>query len=186
MDKSPLAGLYLNGDFELLETTDNLIDYMNHVSFNTNCHNLRKASSRDGKFLVIFKESSALFPTHETITGKDWIEIIDNAQLAQVSNPALTEISTNLKEISKRGADRKDLDDMKKLVINVVGLPDDVKKIYLQRQKKEQITKSDIKKFKNILTIAAGDATNTQLELNFIKLPNRKFIFLIYKDGSIF
>ena len=54
---------------------------------------------------------------------------------------------------------------MKKLVINIVGLPDDVKKIYLQRQKKERITKKDIKKFKNNLNIAAGDATNTKLEL---------------------
>ena len=65
--------------------------------------------------------------------------------------------------MSKHGSDRRDLDDMKKLVINVVGLPDDVKKIYLQQQKKERINKSDINKFINLLTIASRDATNTKL-----------------------
>ena len=128
----------------------------------------------------------ALFPAHDTITGKDWTEILDKAPPATVSDSALNEISTTLKEMSKRGADRKELDDMKKLVIKVVGLPDDVKKIYLQQQKKEKITKSDIKKFKNVLTIAAGDTTNTQIEINFIKWPKGKLNFLIYKDGSIF
>ena len=88
--------------------------------------------------------------------------------------------------MSKHGAERKDLDDMKKLITRVTGLPVDVKKIYLQRQKKEWITKNDIKKFKNNLTVAAGDATNTKLELNFIKWPKGKLNFLIYKDGTIF
>ena len=186
MDKSSLSGLYVNGEFERFDELNNLIDYMNHVSVDLNHHNHLKVPSRDGKYLVIFKESSTLFPDHNAITGKDWTDIIDKAPPATVSDPALNEISTTFKEMFKRGADRKDLDDMKKLVINVVGLPDDVKKIYIQQQKKERITKSDIKKFQNILTIAARDATNTQLELNFIKWPKEKLNFLIYKDGSIF
>ena len=104
----------------------------------------------------------------------------------KILDPALTEISTTLKDMSKCGAERKDLDNMKKLTINVTGLPNDVKNIYIQQQNKEKITKNDIKKFKNELTVAAGDATNTKLELNFIKWPKGKLNFLIYKDGTTF
>ena len=127
---------------------------MNHVSIDVNRHNVLKAPSCDRKFLVIFKESSALFPTHDTINGKDWTEIFDKSPPAQNSDPALTAISTTLKNISKPkcSEDKKELDDMKKLTINVSGLPNDFKEIYLQRQKKEQIIKNDIKKFKNNLT----------------------------------
>ena len=84
-------------------------------------------------------KSSALFPAHFTINGKDWTEILDKVPPAQVSDPALplTVISTTLKTISKHGEDRKDLDDKKKLTINVSGLPNDIKKIYLQWQNKE-------------------------------------------------
>ena len=105
---------------------------MNHVSIDTNCHNWLKTPSRDGKFLIIFKESSSLFSTHNTINGKDWTDILDKAPPAQISDPALTQISTTLKDMSKRGKERKVLDDMRKLTINVTGLLDDVKEIYLQ------------------------------------------------------
>ena len=75
---------------------------------------------------------------------------------------------------------------MRNLTLNVAGLPADVKLIYEKRQAQVQITKSDIKKFKKILTIQPGDITNTQKELNFIRWPARKLNFLIYKDGTIF
>ena len=174
MDKSTLAGLYVNSDFEQLEDKDDLIDYINHVSVDTNCHNQLKAPSRDRKYLVIFKESSTLFLAHETITGKDWTEILDKTPPAQISDPVLTKISTTFKSLSKHGEDKRDLDDMKKLTINVSGLPNDVKEIYLQWQKKEQIIKRDIKIFKNDLTVKDGDDTNTKLELNFILWPKGK------------
>lgn len=48
------------------------------------------------------------------------------------------------------------------------------------------MSKSDIKKFQNVLTIKPGDLINTQLELNFIRWPSGKLNFLMYKDGSIF
>ena len=85
-----------------------------------------------------------------------------------VPDPALNSISRSLKNIAKWAEDKKDLDDIKKLVINVVGLPDDVKLIHFQQQNKEQIAKSIIKKFQNALTVKQGDPTSTQLELNFI------------------
>lgn len=66
------------------------------------------------------------------------------------------------------------------------GLPADVKLIYEKRRAQAQITKNDIKKFQNILTIKPGDLTNTQLELNFICWPANKLNFLIYKDSTIF
>ena len=99
MDKSPLAGLFVNGDYERIEINDDLIDYTNHVKVNTNCHNHIKAPSCDGKFVVIFKATSTLFPVHETITGKDWTEILDKATTTQVSDLALTSISTTLNDI---------------------------------------------------------------------------------------
>ena len=93
---------------------------------------------------------------------------------------------TPLNTIAKRGSDRKDLEDMRKLTLNVAGLPVDVKLIYEKRQAQAQITKSDIKKFQNILTIKPGDRTNTQQELNFIRWPRNQLNFLIHKDGTIF
>ena len=75
---------------------------------------------------------------------------------------------------------------MKKLVINMTNLPDDVKLVQLQRQKKERITKSNINKSPNDLTVKLGDVTNTQVELNFIQQPVTKVNFLIYKDGIFF
>ena len=56
MDKSSLYGLYINGEFERFDEIDNLINYMDHVSVDLNCHNHLKVPSRDGKYLVIFKE----------------------------------------------------------------------------------------------------------------------------------
>ena len=35
------------------------------------------------------------------------------------------------------------------------------------------------------LIVKPGDATNTQVELNYIKWPATKLNFLIYKDGTI-
>ena len=53
----------------------------------------------------------------------------------KVSDPTLTAISTTLKDISKCGEEKKDLDDMKKLTINKTALPKDVKKTSKVRKK---------------------------------------------------
>ena len=90
--------------------------------------------------MVIFKETSGLFPIRSTITGRDWTKIEDTtpapvapvAPVAQLG-PDITEIITSLKSIEQHGEDRKDLDDMKKLTINVIILPADVKLIYEKR-----------------------------------------------------
>ena len=134
----------------------------------------------------MFNETLSLFPIHKNITGKDWTDIKDKPIPPIGPDPALNSIGTSLTNIAKCGEDNKDLDDMKKLVINLVGLSDDIKLIYLQWQNKEWITKSNIKKFQNALTVKQGDLTNTQLELNFIWWPAGKLNFLVYKDGSIF
>ena len=70
---------------------------MNHVSIDTNRHNVLKVPSHDGKCFVIFKESSALFPAHDTINGKDWTEILKKEPPATISNPELTENSKKKK-----------------------------------------------------------------------------------------
>ena len=86
--------------------------------------------------------------------------------------------------ISKCGKEKKDLDDMIKLTINMTALPNNVKIFYLQRQNKEQIIKCDIKKFQNELAVKASDANGIRLELNLIHWPKGKLNFLIYKDGT--
>ena len=100
------------------------------------------------------------------------------------SDPALTAINTTLESISKRGEERKNLEDMHKLPIDVVNLPDPVKKVYLQQENKEGFTSSDINKFQNELT--EDSATGNQLELNFVCWPKGMYSFLIYKDGTVF
>ena len=159
-----------------------------------NQHHFLKTPLQNGKFLVIFKETSGFFPICDQISGRDCTEISDTPPapapvVAPVAAPApdLTQIISSLNTIAKRGSDRKDLEDMRKMTLNVAGLPVDVKLIYEKRQAQAQITKSDIKKkFQNILTIKPGDITNTQKELNFIRWPARKLNFLIYKDSTIF
>ena len=84
------------------------------------------------KSIVIFKDTAALFPIHENITSRDQLKIKDTAPAPSGPDPTLKSISKSLKNIAKRGDNKKDLDDMKKLVINITGLPDDVKVIYLQ------------------------------------------------------
>ena len=107
MEKSPLSGLYIGGDYEQIEDNDGLIDYINHDCVPENFHNHIKAPSCDRKFLVIFKETSTLFPVCETITGKDWTEILDKATTVKVSDPVLTAISTTLKSIFNMVKKRK-------------------------------------------------------------------------------
>ena len=187
MENALPVTLYGTGDWEQLDTTDNLIDYLNHYCINPNLHNSLKTSFWYGKYIIIFNDTSNnLFPIHKNITSKDWMDIKDKPIPPVGPDSALNTIGSILKNIVKCGEDKKDLDDMKKLVINIVSLPDDVKLIYFQWQNKERITKSNIKKFQNDLTIKPGDPTNTQLELNFIRWHAGKLNFLIYKDSSIF
>ena len=75
---------------------------------------------------------------------------------------------------------------MKNVAINVTNLPADVQTIYLHRQQKKRVIKSDIKKFKNEATVKPGDASGMQLDLNFICWPIGTVNFLIHKDGTIF
>lgn len=149
--------------------------------------------------MVINKGTSGLFPIHENILGRDWIQITDatpspvtpvapGALVALIAptKPELTVNTTSIKSIAKLYEDRKDLDDMKKLTINLNLLPADVKLVYEKCRNKEQIIKKDIKKFQNDLKIKPHDASTTQFELNFIYWPKVKLNFLIYKDGIIF
>ena len=49
---------------------------MNHISIDTSCLDALKVPSRDKRFLVILKVSSALFPAHDTINDKYLTEIL--------------------------------------------------------------------------------------------------------------
>ena len=140
---------------------------------------------RDGKYLVIYKDCLGLFPVSDNITGKDWTQLKKTATAnVPTSDPALTAINTTLESISKCGEERKDLEDMQKLPIDVVNLPDPVKKVYLQQQNKEHFTSYDINKFQNELT--EDSATGNQLESNFVCWPKGTYSFLIYRDGTVF
>ena len=138
-DKTLLLGLFVSGDFGKLEDNDDLIHYMNHVKVDVNQHRLVKAPSHDGTFLVIFNDISTLFPFSNNISGKDWTEICDTATAVppQVLDLALTTISTTLQAISDRGKEKKDLEDMKNMIINVTALPNDAQKIYLQQRNRQ-------------------------------------------------
>ena len=70
IEKSPLAGLYQSGDYEVLEDTDDLIHYMNHVYTSESCHNSFRTPLHDRKMLVIYKVILTLFPIHKNITSK--------------------------------------------------------------------------------------------------------------------
>lgn len=109
-----------------------------------------------------------MFPIHENISGRNWSKIKDNAPAPTDPGPTLGSISKNLKDITKGDAIKKDLYDMNNLFTNLIGLPDDVKLIYLHRQNKKCINKTNIKKFQDDLTVKPGDVTNTQVELDFI------------------
>ena len=79
-----------------------------------NQHKFLKIPSQNGKYLVIYKDTSGLFPIHEKISGRDWTQISDAAP-APVPDPAapiapvapvapigpdLTDITTSLKTIA--------------------------------------------------------------------------------------
>ena len=49
MDRSPLCGIYSNGDYANFDNKDDLINYMNHVSVDVNHHNILREPSQGGK-----------------------------------------------------------------------------------------------------------------------------------------
>ena len=119
--------------------------------------------------MMIYKDCSRLFPVSDSISGTDWTMIKTTVTPNVPSaDPALTVISDTLKEMSKHGEERKNVEDMQKLHIDVTTLPDDVKKVYLQRQNKEHFVSSDIKQFNNICTV---DSNGAQVDRNFIGWP---------------
>ena len=62
----------------------------------------------------------ALLPIHENINGKNWLEVKSTAPAAidpVGPDTALGSISQSLKDMAMCSAERKDLDDMKKLVL---------------------------------------------------------------------
>lgn len=168
--KSQLVIMYRTGDWEQGDNTDNLKEYIDHFHDAGNGHSSLKTPSWDKKFVVICQDTSALFPIHENIIGKNSLEIKDSSPSPACPDHPIGSISQSLKDMTTSSDEKKDLDGMKKLFINVINLPDYVKLIYLQQKNIEYVTKSDIKKFQNDLTIKPGDVTNTntQVELNYI------------------
>ena len=75
MENSKLVSQYATGDWEQLDSTDNLKEYINHYHTKLNQHINLKMPYRDRKFIMISKYISALFPINKNINGKNWLEI---------------------------------------------------------------------------------------------------------------
>ena len=74
-DNCPLMYYSLNGDYELIEDTEELADAMNYFSNDRNQHaEVRKFGRVKGGNdfrLCLFKQASCLFPQSESIDGRD-------------------------------------------------------------------------------------------------------------------
>ena len=111
--------LYGTGDWERHDTAEDLKLYMENFHDATNQNKYLKTPSQNGKYLVIYKQISGLFPIHENILSRDWTQISDAtpapvAPIAPVApvapvGPNLNAITASLKSIAKWGEDRKDL-----------------------------------------------------------------------------
>lgn len=153
MENSPFVTLYHSCDYDHIDDPSDLAAYIDHFSEPANQHPSINFVTKNGKYLIILKDCSCLFPVSEDISGTDWTKIKTTVTPNVPSmDPALTAINTTLQSISKHGEERKNVEDMQKLHIDVEKLPDDVQKVYLQQQNKECFTNSNIKKFENVLT----------------------------------
>ena len=71
--------LYGTGDYERIDTADDLKFYMEDFHDATNQHQSLRTCSRNGKYLVLYKQSSGLFPIYDKISCRDWTQISDTA-----------------------------------------------------------------------------------------------------------
>lgn len=124
------------------------------------------------------------FTLNEGINGCEW-SVIKNIYVPPIVNvpapapglaPAIqtniNDIAQKMRNVAQHSLDRKDSDDMKKEIININNLPDNLKLIYLKGILKEHIIKSVIKMLNYPFTFKIGYLKNIELEMNYIKWPN--------------
>ena len=182
-ESCPLMYYSSNGDFELIENTQELIDAFNYFSVERNQHadvrSIERVKGGNDFRLCLFKKASCLFPQSDSIDGRDWTQIKISAPTATISGVAgnsgtvlqtilmgITAIADTNKFAQERKEQRSDL-------INVRALPDDVQVVYKKVNTHcQQLSKDEIKKFANKLTTDPGmkRCMNTTL-CNFRRIP---------------
>ena len=143
---------------------------------------------QNNKFIVLTKETTAIFPLLDIVSGLDWQQlanrppvVVSAAPSAAGATPVDQRMANSLDLIASTAQDDHQYRTERKQIINVNLLPEAVKRNYTNRQERQLVIKSTLqyqkkggtwvhRKYINDWTIDIG---GVQHELFFIKFPDK-------------
>ena len=128
------------GAFERIEDTEDLAYAFNQHSDPNNINSIDKQFGRNGKYLVLYKDSSCIFPHATDIDGTDWTYLEDSPKSVATPSSVPTSWTSNLKNMSDNigviaegTTAQKLIEERKQDIINIDAVPKEVKEIYFKR-----------------------------------------------------